>query len=182
MEAAGHDWSDEGMPGLIAPNLTPDRETGIQPVTAPVPPPDLSTPVARGRYLVTLGSCTDCHTTMDERGQPIPGMEFAGGNVYPSPQGVIASANITQAPSGIPYYTDDLFLQVMRTGALPGRKLSDVMPWAYYRKLTDDDLKAVFAYVKTFRPVRHRVDNTTPPTLCPVCKQKHGLGDQNSAS
>ena len=111
---------------------------------------------------------------------PIPGMEFAGGNVYTSPSGMVASANIAEDPSGTPYYTEDLFLPVMRTGALPGRTLSDVMPWAYYRGLTDDDLKAVFAYVKTFRPVRHRVDNTTPPTLCPVCKHQHGLGDQNS--
>ena len=53
------------------------------------------------------------------------------------------------------------------------------MPFAEYGNLTDDDLKAIFAYLRTLKPVRHRVDNSLPPTYCKLCRQKHGAGDQN---
>ena len=45
--------------------------------------------------------------------------------------------------------------------------------------LTDDDLKAMFAYLRTLAPVKHRVDNSLPPTYCKLCKHKHGGGEQN---
>src|SRR5271157_1681966 len=47
-----------------------------QPITEPVPQPDVSAPVERGNYLVTIAGCTDCHTPQ-KNGQPIPGLEFA---------------------------------------------------------------------------------------------------------
>jgi hypothetical protein len=47
------------------------------------------------------------------------------------------------------------------------------------RGMTDNDLQAMFAYLRTLPPVRHRVDNTLPPTLCKICKGTHGAGDQN---
>jgi len=53
------------------------------------------------------------------------------------------------------------------------------MPVEEFQNLTDDDLKAMFAYLKTLPPVKHRVDNSLPPTPCKLCKQKHGAGDQN---
>jgi hypothetical protein len=95
------------------------------------------------------------------------------------PFGQVASANITQAPSGIPYYTEELFLEMMRTGMVKARKIHDMMPWNMYAKQTDDDLKAIFAYLKTVAPVQHRVDNTLPATDCPRCSLRHGAGDQN---
>ena len=45
--------------------------------------------------------------------------------------------------------------------------------------MTDDDLKAIYAYLKTLPPVQHRVDNTETPTMCKRCGFAHGLGDQN---
>jgi hypothetical protein len=45
--------------------------------------------------------------------------------------------------------------------------------------MTDDDLKAVFAFLQTVKPVKHRVDNSEPPTACKLCKQKHGAGSEN---
>jgi hypothetical protein len=45
--------------------------------------------------------------------------------------------------------------------------------------MTDEDLKAIFAYLRTVPPVKHRVDNSEPPTYCPICRQKHGFGDKN---
>ena len=150
-----------------------------QPLDAPVPEPDVSTPEKRGAYLVGIAGCTDCHTPQDAHGQPLPGMDFAGGGIFEGPWGRVASANITPDPSGIPYYDTALFTQTMRTGFVKARKLNQIMPWADFRGMTDEDLAAVFAYIKTLKPVRHRVDNTLPPTYCKVCRQMHGAGDQN---
>jgi hypothetical protein len=150
-----------------------------QPLDAPVPEPDVSTPEKRGKYLVTIAGCTDCHTPKDAHGQPLPGMEFAGGFILDGPWGRVASSNITPDPSGISYYDQAMFTQVIRTGFVGARKLNQIMPWHAYRGMTDEDIVAMFAYMKTFKPVRHRVDNTEPPTFCKVCRQTHGGGNQN---
>jgi len=150
-----------------------------QPLDAPVPEPDLSTPEKRGAYLVGIAGCSDCHTPQDAHGQPLPGMDFSGGFVLDGPWGRAVSANITPDPSGIPYYDAALFTQTMRTGFVKSRQLNQIMPWHTYRGMTDEDLGAVFAYIKTLKPVKHRVDNTLPPTYCKVCRGMHGGGDQN---
>jgi mono/diheme cytochrome c family protein len=146
-----------------------------QPVTEPVPEPDMSTPAKRGAYLVKMATCTDCHTPRDPKFDPIPGMEMAGGN----PMGEVHSANLTPEASGIGYYDEALFVQTMRTGSVRGRALNPFMPWWIFRNMTDDDLKAAFAYLQTLKPVHHLVDNTEKPTQCKLCGQKHGLGDRN---
>ena len=48
-----------------------------------------------------------------------------------------------------------------------------------YATMTDDDLKSVFAFLQTVKPVKHQLDNTEPPTYCRLCKQKHGFGRTN---
>ncbi|HET8923470.1 MAG TPA: hypothetical protein VFN26_10800 [Candidatus Acidoferrum sp.] len=149
-----------------------------QPLNMPVPQPDLSTPEKRGAYLVRLAGCTDCHTPQN-RGQPLPGMDFAGGFIFDGPWGRVASANITPDASGISYYDTALFTQAMRTGFVNARRLSQVMPWHTYRGMTDEDLSAMFVYLQTLKPVRHRIDNTEPATFCKVCRQTHGGGNQN---
>ena len=150
-----------------------------EPVEAPVMAPDRGNPAAYGEYLVRMGACRDCHTPADDQGQPVPGMDFAGGLNLTGPYGQVASANITQAPSGIPYYTEDLFIELMRTGRVRSRKIHDAMPWSLYGKQTDEDLRAMFAFVKTIAAVPHRVDNALAPTACPRCGLRHGAGDQN---
>ena len=150
-----------------------------RPLDAPVPAPDLSTQEKRGKYLVTIAGCSECHTPQDAHGQPLPGMDFAGGFVLEGPWGRVASANLTPDPSGIPYYDQALFVEVLRTGYVKARKLNQIMPWHSYRGMTDEDLTAVFAYGKTFKPVRHHVDNAKPPTFCKVCGQTHGGADQD---
>jgi hypothetical protein len=131
--------------------------------------------------MVRIGACRDCHTPQTPEGQPIAALEFAGGFVLEGPYGKVASGNITPAPSGIPYYTEELFLALMRTGMVKARKIHDQMPWSLYGKQTDDDLKAIFAYVRTVAPVAHRVDNTLAPTACPACGGTHGGGELNPA-
>jgi mono/diheme cytochrome c family protein len=146
-----------------------------QPVTEPVAEPDVSTPAKRGAYLVKMATCTDCHTPRDPRFNPIAGMEMAGGN----PMDEVHSANLTPDASGIGYYDEALFIQTMRTGSVRGRVLNPYMPWWLFRNMRDDDLRAMFAYLRTLKPVHHLVDNTEKPTLCKLCGQKHGLGDRN---
>ena len=53
------------------------------------------------------------------------------------------------------------------------------MPWWVYRSMTDDDFKALFAFLRTVKPVQHRVDNSEPPTPCKLCGNQHGMGDRN---
>jgi mono/diheme cytochrome c family protein len=148
-----------------------------QPLTGPVsgPGPQAS-PVERGKYLATVGC--GCHIPVDRKG-PIRGLEYGGGEHLRGPWGEVTSANITPDASGISYYDEATFIQVMRTGYVKARKLSSIMPFGEFANLTDDDLKAIFAYLRTLPPVKHRVDNSLPPTYCKLCRQKHGAGDQN---
>jgi mono/diheme cytochrome c family protein len=152
-----------------------------QPIEGSVPPPDISTPEKRGEYLVTIGSCSDCHTPRDEQGQYLPGMEFAGGNIlkYGDAREPRASANLTPSANGIPYYNEELFIEVIRTGRVREREISDLMPWSVYRGMSDEDLKAIFAYLETLKPVDHYVDNALPPTPCAKCNIPHGGGERN---
>jgi mono/diheme cytochrome c family protein len=153
-----------------------------EPVTGPVPAADLSIPVKRGEFLVKMADCQTCHTPPDPHGQPLPGMDFAGGWVFEGAWGKVATANITPDASGISYYDEDLFVQTMRTGYVKTRKLSQIMPWSVYRGMTDDDLKSIFAFLRTIKPISHHVDNTETATICPICKFKHGYGEKNSAA
>jgi mono/diheme cytochrome c family protein len=149
-----------------------------EPLTAAVASPDPGDRVKYGEYLVTIASCEHCHTPQ-EKGQPVAGFAYAGGWLMKGPWGEVTTANITPDSSGISYYDEALFLQVIRTGYVKARKLSSIMPFGDYKNLTDDDLKAIFAYLRTLKPVKHRVDNTQPPTYCRLCRLKHGGGDQN---
>ncbi len=150
-----------------------------QPLTQPVPPPDPSDQVKRGAYLAQLAECVACHTPMDATMQPILSLAFAGGFDLKGPWGHLYSANITPAASGIAHYDEALFLQVMKTGNVGGRKLNSIMPWGYTRGMTDDDLKAVYAFLKTLPPVAHRMDNTEKASPCKLCGAVHGLGEDN---
>lgn len=151
--------------------------TAPPPLTELVPQPDLSTPVKRGAYLVRIADCQGCHTAWEA---PLNPGFFGGGNeiaMWGQPK--VFSQNLTPDSTGISYYDDALFRQVLRTGYVKARKLSGVMPWIVFRNLNDDDIDAIFAFFRSRRPVQHLVDNTEPPTECPMCGQKHGFGDRN---
>ena len=132
-------------------------------------PPD----VKRGEQLAKQ-KCDTCHTLRDPKGEPVVGL-YAGGKVLVG----VASSNLTPDPSGIPYFDEKLFLQAVRTGQVGARKLAPVMSPALFKNFTDDDFRFIFAYLRTLPPVKHRVDNTEPPTLCKICRQKHGGGETN---
>jgi mono/diheme cytochrome c family protein len=149
-----------------------------EPIEGSVSRPDPSDRVKWGEYLVTLAGCSDCHSPAD-KGSPIHGMDFAGGELMQVGKLAAATANITPDATGISYYDEALFIQAIRTGYVKARELSSIMPFGVYGKLTDDDLKAMFAYLRTLKPVKHRVDNSEAPTYCKLCRQKHGGGSSN---
>jgi mono/diheme cytochrome c family protein len=185
------------VPPQVAATLAPLPDAGSPPPPGiPVFSPALllsftrgepSPAAKRGAYLATLGQCAGCHSTA-KGGQRVPGFAFAGtGGFTPRipPKGAadtfrIASMNLTPDPSGIPYYDEGVFLKTIRSGAVNGvRNLDTVMPWSWFRNMTESDLKDVFAYLKGLQPVVHHVDNREPPTLCPIDGQMHGFGDHN---
>ncbi len=151
-----------------------------------VPEPDKSNRTKYGQYLVTVAHCDFCHTPVDEKMRQIPGMAFAGGQLLTGPWDpniprftTVASLNLTPDPSGLSYMDERMFIETIRTGRVGARLLASIMPWGYFRNLTDDDLKAIFSYLRTLKPVKHRVDNTDPPTYCKLGRHKHGLGALN---
>lgn len=157
-------------------------KTMPKPLTTPQPSHPASTPEDRGKYLTTIAECKSCHTPTDDQGIPLPGLEFGGGGSFGGAGTAVPkvfSRNLTSDPSGIAHYDESLFMETIRTGRIGGRMLSHVMPFAFLRNMTDDDLRDVFAYLKSVPPVQHRVSNTDPPTACPLCNQSHGLGELN---
>jgi mono/diheme cytochrome c family protein len=128
-----------------------------RPLTEPVREADLSDPVKRGEHLATTGLCRHCHTPVDRQHRALPGMAFAGGKEFVIGGVLTRASNLTPHASGISHYNEALFIQVMRTGNIGGRRLAPIMPWYSLRHLTDDDLKALWAYLRTVKPVAHDV-------------------------
>ena len=112
--------------------------------------------------------CADCHTPLDDQGAPLPGMDFAGGTPFmPNGLGLVRSANITpDAGTAIATWTEDQFLekfrafrdQPMRTLEGPEPLQNTEMPWTYYAGMRDDDLRAIYAYLRSLAPLVNRVE------------------------
>lgn len=150
------------------------------PLTGPVPPPDANDRVARGEYIAHLANCTSCHTPLDMQTiRPKVDLFLAGGFRLKGPWGELTGPNLTPDASGIAHYDEAMFVQMMRTGQVVGKKLNPIMLTGYFRQMTDQDLKDLWAYLRTLPPVQHRVDNTEPPTVCARCGGAHGFGDRN---
>ena len=105
--------------------------------------------VKRGRELAAIGNCSDCHTV---RG----GKNFAGGVPVPTPFGTIFSSNITpDAETGIGRWSEDAFRRAMRSGVdRDGQHLYPTFPYDHFTNVTDDDDRALYAYLMTREPVR----------------------------
>lgn len=134
--------------------------------------------VLRGAFLVRIAACETCHTPTRD-GKYIRGLAFGGGVIFRHGTEMAASTNLTSDPSGISYYDSDRFVEVMRTGTVGARPLMSAMPWSFYRNMTTEDLRSIFAYLRAVPPVSHEVDNSEAPTLCRRCGNLHGLGDHN---
>jgi len=162
-------------------NLPYEVKVNLHPELEPKLAPDATEQVQHGWYLVRIAQCNDCHTPGNADGTMRTEMMFGGGVRNQGPWGDVVTPNITSDPSGISHYDEAMFIKTIRTGHASGgvRELNTFMPYRYFRNMTDGDLNAIFAYLRTVPPVRHHVDNSEPPTYCPICRQKHGFGDKN---
>jgi len=82
------------------------------------------------------------------------------------PWGVSFARNLTpDLKTGLGSWTEDMFIRAMRTGKSMGvgRDILPPMPWFNYAKLSDEDLKAIFAYLKTLKPIENEVPDPIPP-------------------
>jgi mono/diheme cytochrome c family protein len=125
--------------------------------------------IAYGKYLVAFAGCADCHSPMDDKGNPLPGMDFAGGrefHIYSG--GVIRTANITpDKETGIGKWDKAQFFATIRKyqgKPLPeiNNTFTTIMPYAAFEKMSDHDLSAVYAYLRTLKPVNNSVVKFTP--------------------
>ena len=105
--------------------------------------------VQRGAALSAIGNCRGCHTTPD-------GKSFAGSVPFPTPFGTVYSTNITpDVETGIGAWTEADFIRAMREGVdRGGRHLYPVFPYDHFTHVTDEDDRAIYAYLMT-RPAVH---------------------------
>ena len=109
----------------------------------------MSTQIERGKYLALAGNCASCHTTEN-------GEFMAGGLPFETPFGKIYSTNITpDSGTGIGNWTGGQFLDSMRRGVRPnGEHLYPVFPYTAFTKITNEDVAALFAYLKSIPAIR----------------------------
>jgi hypothetical protein len=130
--------------------------------------------IARGKYLVTFGSCTDCHTPGSFFGKPDMSKYLGGSDVgFAIPHlGVFVGPNLTpDKATGLGNWTAAQIVNAITKGHTPqGRMLAPVMPWHAYANLTKSDAFAIAAYLKSLPAVSHQVagpfgPNETPTTF-----------------
>jgi len=173
-------------------------EASVETPASPAVDPAVD-PIERGRYLVTVAGCNDCHTPFKMgangpepdmarmlAGHPqdlrMPAAPAAQGpwtwngaatnTAFAGPWGVSYASNLTPEPnSGIGIWTEELFIRAMRTGRHWGqaRPILPPMPWQNYARMTEDDLKAIYAYLRTIPPVANSVPESepAPPPVAP---------------
>jgi mono/diheme cytochrome c family protein len=116
---------------------------------------DLNDKRKRGFYLATIGHCMECHTPFGAGGLPdFKGQLGKGGREFPGPWGVSHSRNITlHREKGIGAWTDaEIKTAITKGKRKDGTPLKPPMDFAAYAKMTDADLDAVIAYVRTLSP------------------------------
>jgi hypothetical protein len=149
--------------------------------------------VARGKYLVTIMACNDCHTPlkMGPKG-PEPDMtRMLSGHpqemklppppapagpwiwsgtktltAFAGPWGISYAINLTpDQDTGIGIWTEELFIKALRTGKHFGtsRDIQPPMPWPWYGKASEADLKAIYAYLRSIPPIKNLVPDYEPP-------------------
>lgn len=164
---------------------------------ASAPPAARKSAVERGRYLVTIAACGDCHTPLKfgpngpepdmskwlsgAPGTPkmppppavdAPWMMVATNAIFAGPWGISYAANLTpDSLSGLGIWSEETFVKALRTGKHFGvsRPILPPMPWRYYAQMTDEDLKSIYAYLRTVPPVRNQVPDAVvaPPPPAP---------------
>jgi mono/diheme cytochrome c family protein len=129
-----------------------------------VKPSDLDK-VKYGEYLVTTAGCVNCHTPLNAKREFQFDKMFAGGLKFKNEKFTAVSANITPDPqTGIGNWSEELFVTKFKDyrdpsfyNYNPGRK-NTFMPWLSFSQLNDYDLKAIYAYLRTVKPISNKVE------------------------
>jgi mono/diheme cytochrome c family protein len=119
--------------------------------------------VNRGAYLVNGPvACANCHTPRAPDFSLVPGMEFAGGFHLVDPAFDVYTANITpDKETGIGKWTDEEIIRAIREGKdKEGKIIFPPMPVPTYNTMSDDDVKAIVAYLHTLKPIRNQVSES----------------------
>jgi hypothetical protein len=124
--------------------------------------------IAYGKYMVNAAGCIHCHTQM-EKGKFLDGMEYAGGFRFQLPNGdQIYSANITpDVETGIGALSKDAFIAKFKSfsGAMipvKEHEKTTTMPWTQYAGMTEEDIGAIYTYLRTVPPVKNKVETWRP--------------------
>jgi len=151
-----------GIAGLVVLGALGFGLLAYRPAIPPINPParESFAPelVAKGEALAAAGFCSECHTAKG-------GAKFAGGYPMQTPFGVIYSTNITPDPeTGIGAWSEAAFSRSMREGvARDGSHLFPAFPFDHFTRLSDDDVRALYAYFMTRAPVRASAPANTIP-------------------
>ena len=178
-----------------APQSTTSQTAAPPPVAAPK-----QSPVERGKYMVTVGGCNDCHTPKKlgpngpepdmtkelsgnpstEKLAPVPAGLIAPGKyltvvnnhlgAWVGPWGVSFAMNLTpDKTTGLGSWTEEMFVNALRSGKHQGtgRPILPPMPWNWYRNMTDEDLKGIFAYLQSLPPINNPIPDPLPPDKIP---------------
>ena len=132
------------------------------------PPADV---LARGRYLTTIAGCQDCHTPGFFYGAPDATRQLSGSELgWSGPWGTTYSANLTpDRATGLGAWTDAQIVTALREGVRPdGSALRPPMPWQNFAALTDDDARAIVAYLRSVPAVKHQEPAAQPPGARPT--------------
>jgi hypothetical protein len=140
----------------------------------PVKRPDPSDEVAHGKYMTNASACIECHTQVD-KGQIVTDLAFSGGREFAFPDGsVLRSSNITpDEETGLGKWNADMFVARFKLykdsayvlpSVQPG-EFNTIMPWTMYANMKEEDLRAIYAYLKTLKPIKNKVEKYTAPVV-----------------
>jgi mono/diheme cytochrome c family protein len=142
-----------------------------KPLDHAVPAPDRSNSKAYGEYLVRIAGCIECHSPFDN-GKVVEGKEFAGGHEFVINGFTVRSANITpDEETGIGKWSEDRFVAKfkgyasMTSANAPKHTQANftLMPWIETASMPEQDLRSIYAYLRTLKPIYNSVE-VHPPT------------------
>ncbi len=127
--------------------------------------PERSNTLAYGKYMATMSGCVECHSQV-EKGRIITGTEYGGGRTFMLPGGILTSSNITPHNTGIGSWSKDVFIQKFKqytdSSYVPAKidfmkEYNSIMPWMMYATMKEEDLGAIYEYLKSLEPIDHSI-------------------------
>ena len=137
-----------------------------KPLSGPVQAPDRKNSVGYGEYMATIGGCYECHTPHDDHNKLDANRPFAGGWKMEGPWGRVVTANLTPSTDGfMKSATKTEFISRFKafasldpaTAPEVPKGQNTVMPWMAFSKMTDEDLGAIYDYLKTVKGIENHI-------------------------